>query len=76
MRQSSSIYIFFRTKQIYTKKPNYKGKALNMKENEESKTIHIKNKHKGKYVFEDMHANKHKGQNEHMHANLLKKKTK
>ena len=44
-----------------------------MKENEESKTIHIKNKHKGKYVFEDMHANKHKGQNEHMHANLFKK---
>ena len=42
-------YVFFSsTKQIYTKKTNYKGKALNMKENEESKTIHIKNKHKGK----------------------------
>ena len=43
-----------------------------MKENEESKTIHIKNKHKGKYVFEDMHANEHKDLNEHMHANLFK----
>ena len=45
--KSSSIYFFFSTKQIYTKKPNYKGKALNMKENEESKAIHIKNKDKG-----------------------------
>ena len=40
--------IFFPVQSKYTqKKTNYKGKALNMNQNEESKAIHIKNKDKG-----------------------------
>ena len=40
-------FFFFQYKANIHKKTNYKGKALNMNENEESKAIHIKNKDKG-----------------------------
>ena len=52
----AQVFFFFSTKQIYTKKTNYKGKALNMNENEESKAIHIKNKDKGECFL--THASK------------------